>query len=67
MNWCRRIATDFQIQETSTAGLVLQEALDCFAACIPNTQRRILVAQAIGAKLNITQDRVRSTNTEGQS
>eukprot|EP00105_Crassostrea_gigas_P045178 XP_019929326.1 PREDICTED: midasin-like [Crassostrea gigas] len=57
MNWCRRIATDFQIQETSTAGLVLQEALDCFAACIPNTQRRILVAQAIGAKLNITQDR----------
>ena len=58
INWCRRIATDFQIQETSTAGLVLQEALDCFTACIPNPQRRTLVAQAIGTKLNITTDRV---------
>ncbi|XP_056015325.1 midasin-like isoform X2 [Ostrea edulis] len=57
LNWCRRIAADFQIQETSTAGLVLQESLDCFAACIPNLQRRILVAQAIGAKLNVTPDR----------
>jgi hypothetical protein len=59
LNWCRRIAADFQIQETSTAGLVLQESLDCFAACIPNPQKRISVAQAIGAKLNVTPDRVR--------
>ncbi|XP_062606102.1 midasin-like, partial [Saccostrea cucullata] len=57
VNWCRRIALDFQIQQTSTAGLVLQEALDCFTACIPHPQRRVLVAQAIGAKLNITPDR----------
>ncbi|XP_061171072.1 midasin-like [Saccostrea echinata] len=57
MNWCRRIALDFQIQQTSTAGLVLQEALDCFTACIPNPLRRVQVAQAIGAKLNITPDR----------
>ena len=58
MSWCHRITVDFDISSTATAALVLQEALDCFVACIPSPQRRVQVAEAIGAKLNITKVKV---------
>ncbi|XP_069109146.1 midasin-like [Argopecten irradians] len=54
MNWCRRVAPDFNVSSTATANHVLQEALDCFAACLPKPSKRVLVAEAIGAKLNIS-------------
>ncbi|XP_076077814.1 midasin-like isoform X3 [Mytilus galloprovincialis] len=54
MTWCRRIAVDFDLSSTATANLVLQEGLDCFVSCLSSSQKRLLVAEAIGAKLNIT-------------
>ncbi|CAG2222307.1 MDN1 [Mytilus edulis] len=54
MTWCRRIAVDFDLSSTATANLVLQEGLDCFVSCLSSPQKRLLVAEAIGAKLNIT-------------
>lgn len=58
MTWCRRIAVDFDLSSTATANLVLQEGLDCFVSCLSSPQKRLLVAEAIGAKLNITKVKV---------
>ena len=59
MKWCRRI------NSLSTAGTtlltsqdVLQEALDCFCATLPNLDERHVVAVAIGAKLNMSEAKV---------
>ncbi|XP_060072903.1 midasin-like [Ylistrum balloti] len=54
MNWCRRVAADFDVSSTTTANQVLQEALDCFVACLPKPSKRLVVAEAIGAKLSIS-------------
>ncbi|KAL3884189.1 hypothetical protein ACJMK2_030409, partial [Sinanodonta woodiana] len=54
MNWCARIAGDFDISSAVTGTLVFQEALDCFVFCLSNPAKRLSLAEAIGAKLNIT-------------
>ncbi|CAH1798613.1 unnamed protein product, partial [Owenia fusiformis] len=54
MKWCHRIAEDFNITSSATGNLVFQEALDCFCACLPKLEQRLPLAEAIGAKLNIT-------------
>ena len=47
------------MSKSSTGNLVFQEALDCFVACLPRIEKRLPVAEAIGAKLNISKTKVR--------
>ena len=61
MTWCKRISKDFDISSTATANIVLQEALDCFTSCLSSPQKRLPVAEAIGAKLNVTKVKVGAT------
>ncbi|KAK3603576.1 hypothetical protein CHS0354_028005 [Potamilus streckersoni] len=58
MNWCARIAGDFDVSSAITGTLVFQEALDCFVFCLSNPTKRLSLAEAIGAKLNITKVKV---------
>lgn len=58
MTWCKRIAKDFDISSTATANLVMQEALDCFVSCLTSSEKRLMVAEAIGAKLNVNKVKV---------
>ncbi len=59
LKWCSRIARDFDVSKTTTGSMVFQEALDCFAACLSRMEKRLPLAEAIGAKLNITKVKVR--------
>ncbi|XP_028395044.1 midasin-like isoform X2 [Dendronephthya gigantea] len=59
MKWCRRV------NALSNAGTTLlssqdifQEAIDCFCATISNVEHRLIIALAIGAKLNINKVKV---------
>ena len=61
MNWCHRIAEDFDHTASSSSNLVFQEALDCFVACLSKPDKRMPLAEAIGAKLNVTKVKVGST------
>ena len=58
MKWASRIAMDFDVAQTSTANVVFQEALDCFCACLAKPDQRLPLAEAIGAKLNVTKAKV---------
>ena len=58
LKWCSRIARDFDVSKTTTGSMVFQEALDCFAACLSRMEKRLPLAEAIGAKLNITKVKV---------
>ena len=58
MNWCHRIAEDFDFTSSSSSHLVFQEALDCFVACLSKPDKRMPLAEAIGAKLNVTKVKV---------
>ena len=59
MKWVDRVSLDFDVSKSSTASLVFQEAIDCFCACIVGYDgRRLPLAEAIGAKLNITPSKV---------
>ncbi|XP_052242535.1 midasin-like [Dreissena polymorpha] len=53
ITWCSRIAKDFDVSSTATGNLVLQEAMDCFVACLSKPSKRLPLAEAIGAKLNV--------------
>ena len=61
MKWCSRIAFDFDIAHASTSSVVFQEALDCFCACLSKPDKRLPLAEAMGAKLNITKVKVSLT------
>ena len=56
MKWCNRISTDFDVAKSATSNMVFQEALDCFCACLSKPQTRVLLAIAMGAKLNISKE-----------
>ena len=58
MNWCHRIALDFDVTSSASSNLVFQEALDCFVACLSKPDKRMPLAEAIGAKLNVTKVKV---------
>ena len=58
MNWCHRIAQDFDVSSSASSNLVFQEALDCFVACLSKPDKRMPLAEAIGAKLNVTKVKV---------
>ena len=58
LKWCDRVADDFDVSKSSTGNRVFQEALDCFAACLPRVEKRLPLAEAIGAKLNISKVKV---------
>lgn len=56
--WCQRIATEFRLDNTSLTSItsqlsIFQDALDCFVACVFNGDRRLQLAEDIGAKLNM--------------
>ncbi|XP_013402851.2 midasin-like [Lingula anatina] len=54
IKWCHRISKDFDVTQSVTANVVLQEALDCFCACLSKPDKRLPLAEAIGARLNVT-------------
>ena len=58
MNWCHRIAQDFDVTSSASSNLVFQEAVDCFVACLSRADKRMPLAEAIGTKLNITKVKV---------
>lgn len=58
MNWCHRVSKDFDVSSSASSMLVLQEALDCFVACLSKSDKRLPLAEAIGAKLNVTKVKV---------
>lgn len=61
MKWVDRVCVEFDVSKSSTASRVFQEAVDCFCACIIGYDgRRLPLAEAIGAKLNITPSMVGS-------
>ncbi|KAL4232857.1 AAA ATPase midasin [Mactra antiquata] len=58
MTWCSRIYKDFDVTSSAVANMVFLEALDCFIACITKQDKRLPVAEAIAANLNITKVKV---------
>ena len=56
--WCHRIAMDFNLEKSSLTQAteqihIFQDALDCFVACVFNANRRLQLAEDIGAKMNL--------------
>ncbi|WAR08077.1 MDN1-like protein [Mya arenaria] len=58
MTWCGRVGRDFDVVSPESGSLALQEAMDCFVACISRPARRFPLAEAIGAKLNVSKPKV---------
>ncbi|NWW44539.1 MDN1 protein, partial [Pedionomus torquatus] len=58
LNWCSRIAYNFDSNSSTTAVNIFQEALDCFTAMLSNQGSRQKMAQVIGSKLNISKKKV---------
>ncbi|NXJ64381.1 MDN1 protein, partial [Rostratula benghalensis] len=58
LNWCSRIAYNFDSDSSATAVNIFQEALDCFTAMLSNQGSRQKMAQVIGSKLNISKKKV---------
>ncbi|XP_029647301.1 midasin-like [Octopus sinensis] len=56
LNWCKRIAC-YDLTSSAISQLVFQETLDCFCFSISCPKRRLQLAEAIGAKLNITKSK----------
>lgn len=52
------MAVYFKMSSELTSVNAFQEALDCFCYSIPNTSKRIFIAEAIAAKLNIIKAKV---------
>ncbi|KAK7492084.1 hypothetical protein BaRGS_00016748 [Batillaria attramentaria] len=57
MSWCSRISADFDPSSPSSGAKVFQAALDCFVSCLSKPSKRLPLAEAIAAKLNITKDK----------
>nr|XP_030123445.3 midasin isoform X1 [Taeniopygia guttata] len=58
LNWCSRIAYNFDSNSPSTAVNIFQEALDCFTAMLSNQGSRQKMAKVIGSYLNISKKKV---------
>ncbi|NXN90988.1 MDN1 protein, partial [Rhinopomastus cyanomelas] len=58
LNWCSRIAYNFDSSSSTTAVNIFQEALDCFTAMLSSQGSRQKMAKVIGSKLNITKKKV---------
>ncbi|NWH71168.1 MDN1 protein, partial [Piaya cayana] len=58
LNWCSRIAYNFDSNSSNTAVNIFQEALDCFTAMLSNQGNRQKMAKVIGSKLNISKKKV---------
>ncbi|XP_048793738.1 midasin isoform X1 [Lagopus muta] len=58
LNWCSRIAYNFDSSSSTTAVNIFQEALDCFTAMLSNQGSRLKMAKVIGSKLNISKKKV---------
>ncbi|XP_067386141.1 midasin isoform X2 [Emydura macquarii macquarii] len=54
LNWCSRIAYNFDSSSSTTAVKIFQEALDCFTAMLSKQGSRQKMAEIIGSKLNIS-------------
>ncbi|XP_067673927.1 midasin-like [Haliotis asinina] len=54
MTWINRVSSDFDVSSTEAGTRVFQEALDCFVSCLPKPSKRMPLAEAIGAKLNVS-------------
>ncbi|XP_074846986.1 midasin isoform X2 [Carettochelys insculpta] len=54
LNWCSRIAYNFDSSSSTTAVNIFQEALDCFTAMLSEQGSRQKMAEVIGSKLNIS-------------
>lgn len=52
LNWCKRILSH-DLTSSAISDLVFQETLDCFCFSISCPNRRLQMAEAMGAKLNI--------------
>ncbi|XP_010074420.1 PREDICTED: midasin-like, partial [Pterocles gutturalis] len=58
LNWCSRIAYNFDSNSSTTAVNIFQEALDCFTAVLSSQGSRQKMAKVIGTKLNISKKKV---------
>ncbi|XP_071597429.1 midasin [Heliangelus exortis] len=58
LNWCSRIAYNFDSNSSTTAVNIFQEALDCFTAMLSSQASRQKMAKVIGTKLNISKKQV---------
>ncbi|NXY90027.1 MDN1 protein, partial [Alcedo cyanopectus] len=58
LNWCSRIAHNFDSSSSATAVNIFQEALDCFTAMLSSQGSRQKMAKVIGSKLNISKKKV---------
>ncbi|XP_060128572.1 midasin isoform X2 [Zootoca vivipara] len=54
LNWCNRIAYNFDSSSSSTALNIFHEALDCFTAMLSKQGSRLKMAEIIGSQLNIS-------------
>uniref|UniRef100_A0A8D2PY94 Midasin n=1 Tax=Varanus komodoensis TaxID=61221 RepID=A0A8D2PY94_VARKO len=54
LNWCNRIAFNFDSSFSSTALNIFHEALDCFTAMLSKQSSRLKMTEIIGSRLNIT-------------
>ncbi len=58
MKWCQRIAPHFDSSSDTCALRVFQEAMECFCYSLPTMDKRLPVAEAIGARLNVPKPKV---------
>uniref|UniRef100_A0A8C5T387 Midasin n=1 Tax=Malurus cyaneus samueli TaxID=2593467 RepID=A0A8C5T387_9PASS len=58
LNWCSRIAYNFDSNCSTTSVNIFQEALDCFTAMLSNQGSRQKMAKIIGSYLNISKKKV---------
>uniref|UniRef100_A0A8B9J147 Midasin n=1 Tax=Amazona collaria TaxID=241587 RepID=A0A8B9J147_9PSIT len=58
LNWCSRIAYNFDSSSSTTAVNIFQEALDCFTGMLSSQGSRMKMAKVIGSKLNISKKKV---------
>ena len=54
LKWIGRFADYFDVRDLSIGSAVFQEALDCFTAYLSQPDKRMPLAQAIAARLNVT-------------
>ena len=56
---CDLISDSFADGVTDAGFTVFKAAVDCFVLCMPSLDRRLMVAEAIAAKLNLPASQVR--------
>uniref|UniRef100_M4AJ01 Midasin n=1 Tax=Xiphophorus maculatus TaxID=8083 RepID=M4AJ01_XIPMA len=63
LKWCERISVNFDSACPATAQRVFLEALDCFTAMLSRPASRLRMAEIIGSKLNISNEKISSSKT----